>query len=93
MPQKLLSIEQAGKALGISRATVWRRIRQGALASVRAEGRRWVVPNAVRREVSSLNRLPAFTRQHPIFKLAGAYRSGGRGPGASDKHAILDTRD
>jgi len=31
-----------------------------------------------------------FTENHPIFRLMGAGRSGGRSPGARDKHAILD---
>jgi len=34
--------------------------------------------------------IPAFTGRHPIFRLIGAGRSGGRTPGVRDKHAIRD---
>lgn len=33
--------------------------------------------------------LPVFTKDHPIFRLLGIGRSGGRYPGARDKHRIL----
>jgi len=56
--QQLISVEEAGRALGVSRSTVWRLIRRG--------------------------------EHHPIFRLVGAGRGGGRAPGARDKHAILD---
>ncbi|MDO8678925.1 MAG: hypothetical protein Q7R30_10225 [Acidobacteriota bacterium] len=36
-------------------------------------------------------RIPAFSDDHPIFRLVGAGRGGGQAPGARDKHAILDT--
>src|ERR1044072_5694088 len=31
---------------------------------------------------------PSFDEHHPIFRLVGAGRGGGQGPGARDKHAI-----
>jgi hypothetical protein len=34
--------------------------------------------------------IPAFSHDHPIFRLAGAGRGGGTTPGARDKHDILD---
>lgn len=95
MPQKLLSVEEAGRRLKVSRATVYRMIKRGALPSVRERGRRRVPESAVagnRRFVhTSLDHLPPFTLDNPIFKMAGAYRSGGQGAGASDKYAILGT--
>jgi len=34
--------------------------------------------------------IPPLTDNHPIFRLVGAGRGGGKLPGARDKHAILD---
>lgn len=88
----VLTVTEAGQELGVSLSTVWRMIRSGRLPSYRKGGRRWVprrdlYSRAVRRHVE---RIPRFTKDHPIFRLAGAYRSGGVGPGSEDKHAILD---
>jgi excisionase family DNA binding protein len=86
-----VTVEEAGKALGLSVATVWRRIRSGQLPSVRRNGRRLVPKRALsRRQAASSKMLPAFTEDHPMFRLAGAAHGGGRRPGARDKHAILD---
>lgn len=89
----MLSVEEAGRRMKVSRATVYRMIRRGALPSVREHGRRRVPESAVRRgrprPVSSLAHLPPFTLANPIFQMAGAYRSGGAGAGATDKYAIL----
>jgi excisionase family DNA binding protein len=92
MADALLTIEEAGRALGISRATVWRMIQRGDLPSVRRGGRRLVQATAVRTRTRQRRptTLPPFTHDHPIFRLAGGGRSGGRTPGARDKHGILD---
>ncbi len=87
----LLTVEEAGQVMGVSRATVWRLIRQGALPSVRRRGRRLVPKGAVARRVTAGAVLP-LRENHPIFRLVGAGRSGGRTPGARDKHAILSAR-
>jgi excisionase family DNA binding protein len=91
MAAHLMTIDQATQALGISRSTLWRRLRSGNIQSVRRGGRRLVQlptgPNAPR--VSVRGEIPPFTEDHPIFRLVGAGRGGGR-PGARDKHAILD---
>ena len=34
--------------------------------------------------------IPPSSHDHPMFRLVGAGRGGGRTPGARDKHAILD---
>jgi excisionase family DNA binding protein len=88
----MVSVEEAGRALGVSRSTVWRLIQRGDLPSVRRGGRR-LVPSAAlhtRARRSSAATIPRFSHDHPIFRLAGAGRGGGKTPGARDKHAILD---
>jgi excisionase family DNA binding protein len=91
MAQTLLTVEETGRALGVSVATVWRRIRTGEIASVRRGGRRLVPRGALSRAAPKAGRgIPAFTADHPIFDLVGAARSGGGEPGARDKHAILE---
>ncbi|HEY7387483.1 MAG TPA: helix-turn-helix domain-containing protein [Bryobacteraceae bacterium] len=85
-------MQEAVQALGISRSTVWRRIRRGDLPSVRRSGRRLVrvtKPRKGARGESAVD-VPPFSENHPIFRLAGAGRGGGQSPGARDKHAILD---
>jgi excisionase family DNA binding protein len=91
MAQTLLTIEETGRVLGVSVATVWRRIRTGELASVRRRGRRLVPKGALARRMPTASRaVPRLTPDHPIFDLVGAARSGGSEPGARDKHAVLD---
>ena len=91
MAVDLVSVEEAGRALGISRSTVWRMIQRGRLASVRRGGRRLVPKTALRAHTRRGRAavIPPLTDDHPIFRLAGAGRGGGRAPGARDKHAIL----
>jgi excisionase family DNA binding protein len=92
MAQPLMTVEQAGRALGVSRSTVWRLIQRGELPSVRRAGRR-LVPAAALQKRTTHGRagdIPAFTDDHPMFRLIGAGRGGGTAPGARDKHAILD---
>jgi len=92
MAATMLTVEETGRALGVSRSTVWRRIQRGELPSVRHRGRRLVPASALqahsRRQRAAA--IPPFTHDHPIFRLVGAGRGGGRTPGARDKHAILD---
>jgi excisionase family DNA binding protein len=92
MVEDMVSVEEAGRALGVSRSTVWRLIQRGELPSVRHAGRRLVLSAAMqtptRRHRNA--RIPPFSLDHPIFRLVGAGRGGGRTPGARDKHAILD---
>jgi excisionase family DNA binding protein len=84
----MVSVDEAGRLLGVSRATAWRMVRRGDLPSVRRGRRRLVPSRAVTR--AQMRRIPPFTLDNPIFRLAGAFRSGGKGPGARNKHAILD---
>lgn len=92
MAAVLVTVEEAGQALGVSRSTVWRLIQRGDLPSVRRAGRRLVPAAALRRRAprSRATGIPAFSDTHPIFRLVGAGRGGGQLPGARDKHAILD---
>jgi excisionase family DNA binding protein len=90
----MMTVSEAGRALGVSLSTVWRMIRRGELPSVRRGGRRLVPTRAlsgVARPRDSRN-IPALDHDHPIFRLVGAGRSGGVGSGARDKHAILDEK-
>jgi len=88
----MVSVEHAGRALGVSRATVWRMIRRGDLPSLRRNGRRLVPSSALRTRArgKTMGAIPPFSLEHPIFRLVGAGRGGGRSPGARDKHAIVD---
>jgi len=93
MPTDLLAIDEAMRALGVSRSTLWRRLRQGDLPSVRRGGRRLVPLAAIRKATRrrAIAEIQPFTESHPMFRLMGAGRSGGRLPGAREKHAILDS--
>src|SRR5437764_6548302 len=92
MPTNLLTINEAIRALGVSRSTLWRRIQHGDLPSVRRGGRRLVRLKATRKAAGgrATSEIQPFTESHPIFRLIGAGRSGGRLPGAREKHAIVD---
>ena len=89
---RLLTVEEAGRRLGVSRSTIWRRIQRGELKTVRRGGRRLVhTPRVAARASAAARRaIPALTDGHPIFRLVGAGRGGGALPGARDKHALLD---
>ena len=93
MSMNLVTIDEAVLALGISRSTLWRRLQRGDLQSVRRGGRRLVRLTKTRKVArgSAGGDIPPFTESHPIFRLIGGGRSGGRSPGARDKHAILYT--
>lgn len=90
MDNQFVDVPEAGKMLGVSESTVWRMIRRGTLPSVRRGGRRlvphWALEKALR---DMTDQIPPLTRDHPIFRLAGAGRGGGT-PGARDKHSLLD---
>jgi excisionase family DNA binding protein len=92
MAGAMITVEEAGRTLGVSRSTVWRLIQRGDLPSVRRGGRRLVPASAI--QTGSRRRraegIPPFSHDHPMFRLVGAGRGGGRRPGARDKHAILD---
>jgi excisionase family DNA binding protein len=92
MPTSLLTIDEAIRALGVSRSTLWRRLQHGDLPSVRRGGRRLVRLTATRKIARgrATAEIQPFTESHPIFRLMGAGRSGGQPPGARQKHAILD---
>jgi excisionase family DNA binding protein len=88
----LVSVEEAGSAMGISRSTVWRLIRRGSIQSIKKGGRRLIPRQALtaRGTLHVTREVPPLTKDHPIFRLVGAGRSGGKTPGARDKHAIID---
>lgn len=92
MAAEMISVDEAGRALGVSRATVWRLIQRGDLPSIRRGGRRLVPSTAIQTRVrrSRTGQIPPLSNDHPIFRLVGAGRSGGQAPGARNKHAILD---
>ena len=90
MSENLLTIDEAIRALGVSRSTLWRRLRRGELPSIRRGGRRLVRLTRKATRLKVVDDIPPFTESHPIFRLMGAGRSGGQSPGARDKHAILD---
>jgi excisionase family DNA binding protein len=92
MASEMITVDEAGRALGVSRSTVWRLIQRGDLPSVRRAGRRWVVSTGIqtRTRRNQLAQIPPFSHEHPIFRLVGAGRGGGGKPGARDKQAILD---
>ncbi len=87
-----VSVADAGHLLGVSRSTIWRMIRRGELPSIRRGGRRLVLADALRAGSigTRRDRVPPLGKDHPIFRLVGAGRSGGHPPGARHKHAILD---
>jgi excisionase family DNA binding protein len=92
MAAEMITVEEAGRTLGVSRSTVWRLIQRGELPSVRRGGRRLIPATAIHRRTPRRRAaaIPAFSDDHPMFRLIGAGRGGGRTPGARDKHAILD---
>jgi excisionase family DNA binding protein len=91
-PEQFVGVSEAGRVLGVSESTVWRMIRRGALPSIRKQGRRLVPCRALEKGPANVkgDKILPFTEENAIFRLIGAGRSGGRAPGARDKHAILD---
>lgn len=87
-----LRVAEAGRALGVSESTIWRMLRRRTLPSVLRGGRRLIPREALERlePRPPSEDVPALQPDHPIFRLVGAGRGGGRAPGAREKHAILD---
>jgi excisionase family DNA binding protein len=87
-----VTVDEAGRSLGVSRATVWRLIQRGELPSIRRGGRRLVSSAAVRARARRPRpgSIPPFSLDHPIFRLVGAGPGGGQAPGARQKHHLLD---
>lgn len=88
----MITVDEAGRSLGVSRSTIWRLIQRGELPSIRRGGRRLVAASAIhsRARRRRTQGIPPFSHDHPLFRLVGAGRGGGSAPGARDKHAILD---
>lgn len=86
-----LDVPAAAAALEVSESTVWRLLRAGELESVVRRGRRLVLRSAVeRRSRAARTAGPrALTPDHPLWRLVGSARSGGRAPGSSDKYGAL----
>ena len=89
----MVDVSEAGRRLGVSVSTVWRMIRRGDLPSIRKGGRRLVPRDSLTTTAKKrqAEEVPPLDKNHPIFRLVGAGRSGGKLPGARDKHAILDS--
>jgi excisionase family DNA binding protein len=89
---QFVDVSEAGRSLGVSISTVWRMIRRGELPSIQKKGRRLVPTDSLVPAVKAKQqeKVPPLDRDHPIFRLVGAGKSGGRKPGARNKHAILD---
>ena len=90
---EMVDVAEAGRRLGVSISTVWRMIRRGELPSIRKGGRRLVPRDslATATKARQAEEVPPLDKNHPIFRLVGGGRSGGKLPGARDKHAILDS--
>lgn len=57
LPMKhLLSIEEAALRLDVSTSTVWRRVRDGGLATQRFRGRTWVTEDAINAYIQQRSR-------------------------------------
>src|SRR5689334_6277326 len=83
---QLLTPAEFARASGASLSTVWRRLRANQLPSIKRKGRRFIPISALQREVEAKSPV---TADHPIWKLVGAGKSGGQGPGSSDKYRVL----
>jgi excisionase family DNA binding protein len=98
MATKWLTVEQVARRLGVSQSTVWRLVRRGALVSTKTRGRRVVAATSVHEMTREVTVGPAAAQIRPLsledalFRLAGKFRSSGRGPGSSDKHHYLGSR-
>ncbi|MBI3181164.1 MAG: helix-turn-helix domain-containing protein [Myxococcales bacterium] len=89
--QPMISVSEAAEALGVSESTLWRMLRRGEIKSVRRSGRRLVERASVERKaIRPKSEAPSgLTREHPIWRLVGAFKSEGVGPGSGDKHEVL----
>lgn len=81
----LLTPAAFAKASGVSLSTVWRRLRSNELPSIKRAGKRLIPAEALVRSVVAR----PVDESHPMWKFIGAAKSGGAGPGSSDKYAYL----
>jgi excisionase family DNA binding protein len=81
----LLTPGAFAKASGVSLSTIWRRLRANELPSVKRGGRRLIPADAL---VKPAQARPV-DEKHPMWKFVGAAKSGGAGPGSSDKYRYL----
>jgi hypothetical protein len=84
--QPLLSPADFAKASGVSLSTIWRQLRRGELPSIKQRGKRLIPASALAKRGAAS---AALTKNHPIWALVGAGKSGGAGPGSSNKRAYL----
>lgn len=90
-----MTVGQAARKLRVSESTIWRLLRRGSLTSARVRGRRRIAATSVLALSRGLarfpsdNDVPTLTLEDALFTLAGRFRSNGRGPGSSDKRAVL----
>lgn len=85
MARTLITVEQAGRALGVSRSTVWRRIQRASWRRFAGAGDDWCRRRRGEHATHAdrYNEVPPFSDDHPIF-LVGARRGEGRTPEARD---------
>jgi len=88
---RFVDVRDAGRRLGVSTSTIWRMIRRGDLPSIRSGGRRLVPKATLERgpRATPGAEIPPLTPENPLFRMIGAGRGGGQGPGARDKRALL----
>jgi len=97
MATKWLTIQQVARRLAVSESTVWRLLRRAPLASAKVRGRRVVAATSVHALARDATKpataqFPPLSLDDALFRLAGKFRSNGRGPGSSDKHRYLGAR-
>lgn len=87
----VMDVPAAAAELEVSESTVWRLLRRGELESVVRGRRRLVLRRAVERRsrTRGSSSMRPLTPDHPLWRLVGAARSGGVGPGSEDKYAAL----
>ena len=83
--EALLTPQAYARAAGISLSTVWRRLRNKELPSIKRGGKRLIPAHALARPAEGR----PVDESHPMWKLIGAGKSGGAGPGSADKHRYL----
>src|SRR5688572_29522256 len=88
---EMVSVPESALRLGVSVATVWRRLRRGALTSVKRGGRRLIPADELHTWAADKDdeKIRPMSPDHPMMRLMGAYRSDGKGPGSEDKYAVL----
>lgn len=88
--ERWLTLKDAADRLGVSRTTLFRMLLRGELGTIRRGRFRLVSERSIRdRLARSEVRFPVYTEGHPFRELIGKFRSVGRGPGSSDKYAVL----